>query len=397
MQSAFRANFFEADDSGSVNLFDFDADTNEVFVEFQSGETNTNTYSWQNSLTAEFNTGSVAHQLLFGIDWETENLTDEAIAFNELTVDAFNPDFNQPVDPEELFSFEAERNTSEVGVYLQDQITLLPNVKLLIGGRYDFSTYKEDVVEIFDGERTEFPADFNDQAFSPRIGLVYQPIEPISLYASYNRSFSPNNTLTRDGEIIEPERGTQYEAGVRAEWGDLSANLAFYEITKTNVLRIDPIDPDFQSAIGEVRSRGVEFDISGELRPGWNIIATAFLNDSTVTVGDEDSPEGSTLTNSPGQGASLWSTYEIQTGDLQGLGFGAGLFYVGDRESQIPNEFVLPSYLRADASLFYRQDSWSAQLNFKNLFDTRYFEGDTAGLTAAGTPFTVQGEISVRF
>ncbi|MEO0768013.1 MAG: TonB-dependent receptor, partial [Cyanobacteria bacterium J06649_4] len=263
--------------------------------------------------------------------------------------------------------------------------------------RYDFLTYEEDGFEVFDGERTAFPADFNDQAFSPRIGLVYQPIEPVSLYASYNRSFSPNNTLTRDGDIIEPERGTQYEAGVRTELGDLSANLSVYEITKTNVLRIDPIDPDFQAAIGEVRSRGIEFDIGGEILPGWNIIATTFLNDSTVTSGDEDSPEGSTLTNAPGQGASLWSSYEVQQGDLQGLGFGAGLFYVGDRETQLPNEFVLPSYVRADASVFYRQDDWSAQLNFKNLFDTRYFEGDTAGLTAVGTPFTVQAQVSVQF
>ena len=285
-----------------------------------------------------------------------------------------------------------------MGFYLQDQITLLPNLKLLVGGRYDFANNENDFFEDFGGEIFSESVEADNEAFSPRVGLVYQPIEPISLYASFSRSFIPNTDTTSDGEVIEPERGTQYEAGVKGEFGGVSATLAAYDITKTNITRTDPDDPDFSIPIGEVKSRGIELDVVGEPISGWNIIASLFFNDAFISEGDEDNPEDDTLINAPGSGASLWTTYEIQTGNLQGLGFGAGLFYVGDVEAEIPNDFVIPSYVRADASLFYDRDNWRVQLNFKNLFDKEYFESSqNTSLIYPGVPFTVLGTVSVEF
>jgi iron complex outermembrane recepter protein len=396
VRSGLRANFFNAGDR-SINLFDFDPETNEVFFNYKEAEEEVNTYSWQNSLTGKFKTGSVKHQLLFGVDWITENSADNSTDFNELALDVFNPDFDQPFEEEETYFFDREVNTDRVGIYLQDQVTLLSNLKLLVGGRYDIIRQDEEGFEIFDGERTDLPSELEEEAFSPRIGLVYQPIEPVSLYANFNRSFSPNSSTTSEGELLEPERGTQYEIGVKTEFGKMAVNLALYEITKTNVARIDPDDSDFSIAIGEVRSRGIELDLGGEILPGWNITASTFFADPEVTVGDEDSPEGNGLENAPTQGASLWTSYEIQKGGLQGAGFGFGLFYVSDVEAELPNDFVIPSYVRADASLFYRRENWDAQLNFKNLFDKEYFEGTTAGLTSRGAPFTVLGSVSVEF
>jgi iron complex outermembrane recepter protein len=230
------------------------------------------------------------------------------------------------------------------------------------------------------------------------VGLVYQPIEPISLYGSFSRSFVPNTETTSDGEIIEPERGTQYEVGVKGEFGDFSTTLAAYEITKTNVTRTDPLDPDFSIPVGEVKSRGIELDLAGEPVSGWNIIASLFFNDAFISVGDEFSPENDTLINAPGSGASLWTSYEIQTGEYKGFGFGAGLFYVADVEAEIPNDFVIPSYVRADASLFYKRDKWKLGLNFKNLFGKEYFESSqNTGAIYPGAPFTVLGSVSVEF
>lgn len=135
--------------------------------------------------------------------------------------------------------------------------------------------------------------------------------------------------------------------------------------------------------------------MNGEILPGWNIYASAFLSDPIISKSN-DLPVGDTLRNSPRQGVSLWTTYEIQRGDYKGLGFGFGLFYVDERETQVPNNFVLPSYVRADASLFYRHENWDVQLNFKNLFETRYYE--LGSYTAfAGEPFSVRGTFSIRF
>ena len=396
LRSALRANYFNANDR-SINIFDFDSEINEAVLNFGEGSDETDTYSWQNSLTGKFKTGSVKHQLLFGVDWITQNSADDNTEFNDVIVDVFNPDFDQPFQEEVIFSFEREVNTDRVGIFLQDQVTLLPNLKLLVGGRYDIIREDEEGFELFDGERTGFPNELEEEAFSPRVGVVYQPIQPVSLYANFNRSFVPNSSTTREGELLDPERGTQYEVGVKTEFGQIAANLALYQITKTNVARTDPDDPDFSIAIGEVRSRGIELDVGGEILPGWNITASTFFSDPEVTEGDEDNPEGDTLINAPRQGASIWTTYELQQGSLQGAGLGFGLFYVGDVEAELPNDFELPSYVRADASLFYRQENWNAQLNFKNLFNEQYFEGTQADLTTRGQPFTVLGTVSVQF
>ena len=397
LRSALRANYLNSEDR-SVRAFGFDPETNELLGNFREAPLDTDTYSWQNSLTSKFQTGSVEHQLLFGVDWITEDSNTGRNDFDNLTFDVFNPDFSQPFDEEVTFVFDREESSDAVGIYLQDQVTLLPNLKLLAGGRYDI--IRQDREQFFiseEGERTDSASEIEEEAFSPRVGLVYQPIEPVSLYANFNQSFVPNSATTIDGEVIDPERGTQYEIGVKTEFGQMAANLALYQITKTNVAREDPADPDFSIPIGEVRSRGIELDVGGEITPGWNLTASVFFADPEITEGDEDNPEGDTLENAPREGASIWTTYELQQGSLQGAGLGFGLFYVGDIETGIPNDFVLPSYVRADASLFYRQENWDAQLNFKNLFDTEYFEGTAGDVTLRAAPFTVIGRVGVQF
>ncbi|HEY9805712.1 MAG TPA: hypothetical protein V6D04_04040, partial [Candidatus Obscuribacterales bacterium] len=70
--------------------------------------------------------------------------------------------------------------------------------------------------------------------------------------------------------------------------------------------------------------------------------------------------------------------------------------FVGEREAELPNDLELPSFVRTDATIFYRRDNWKAALNFKNLFDTRYYESQ-GFLVYPGAPFTVLGSLSVQF
>ena len=136
-------------------------------------------------------------------------------------------------------------------------------------------------------------------------------------------------------------------------------------------------------------------DIAGEISPGWNVIASYAHNDAYVTE-DADLPIGDRLVNAPRDSASLWTTYQIQRGNLKGLGFGAGLFFIGDREATLPNSITIPSYVRTDATIFYRQPNYEIGLNFKNLFDINYY--DSRGyLLSPGAPFTVLGTVSVKF
>jgi iron complex outermembrane recepter protein len=362
-----------------------------------------NTYTLQTDVIGRFKTGPIQHQLLFGVNLQRQTFDDYQLYAVAPSLNLFDPVYGAATPT--IFDNGPVRNKSlrnTVGVYLQDQITLLPNLKLLVGGRYDSVTQNNtDTFFDLDGVTPLGPPEKstrNDQAFSPRVGLVYQPIEPVSLYASFSQSFSPSFDRDRNNDFLSPSRGTQYEVGIRAEFLNkkVSANLAAYEITKTNVAVTDPIDPAFSIATGAVKSRGIEFDISGEPLPGWNIIASAYLNDAFVSKDTDPTKVGERFINAPSQGASLWSTYEIQKGPIKGLGFGAGIFFVGDREVELPNTFELPSYIRVDATIFYRRKNWRVGLNFKNLLDKTYYEYQGVGIQV-GEPFTVLGTLSIEF
>ena len=111
-----------------------------------------------------------------------------------------------------------QRQSQTYGVYLQDQIAFSGNLKLLIGGRYDWISNYSNTANF--GIFTPGETIQNDGAFSPRIGLVYQPSDTVSLYASYSRSFVPVSGRDADGEPFIPTRGTQYEVGVRTDFLD---------------------------------------------------------------------------------------------------------------------------------------------------------------------------------
>jgi len=88
----------------------------------------------------------------------------------------------------------------------------------------------------------------------------------------------------------------------------------------------------------------------------------------------------------------------LQKGSLQGLGFGAGVFYVGERAGDLDNSFFVDGYTRVDAALYYERDKYRAALNFQNLFDAEYIEGTQSRISVdPGEPFTVQGTVSVTF
>jgi iron complex outermembrane recepter protein len=390
----------------NTNATELDEDTGTLFRDYFDSTNEYKIYSMQTDLTSKFKTGSVNHQLLFGFDLQRN--TSEGFfrtpsdAFDTSIVDRqtpsiniFNPIYN--VLPPDISTFVLLRDdkttTDSLGLFLQDQIALTDNLKLLVGGRFDTVTQERDD-KLNNSETSQ-----SNEAFSPRVGIVYQPIEPISLYASYSRSFAPNSGVRVDGSLLEPTRGTQYEAGIRFEFSpQLAANLAFYEITKSNIATTDPINQAFSIAVGEQRSRGIEFDVSGQISPGWNVIASYSYTNAEISE-STDYPVGNKVPNVPHNKASLWTTYEFQNGGFKGFGLGMGLFYVDARQGDLENSFELPSYIRTDAAIYYRQNNWRATINFQNLFDVRYFETSEIGRTTVipGAPLTIIGSFAIEF
>ncbi|MEM6433017.1 MAG: TonB-dependent siderophore receptor [Cyanobacteria bacterium P01_D01_bin.115] len=407
---------FRYTDSNSVNrrtqleeiLGGLNEETGDITRLYYFSESDLDSYEFQTEVIGEFATGSINHTLLAGVDVFFDD-SDFFIA-NDLAppVNLFDPQIGVVPRPDLPLTFTSTDTTASrnrVGLLLQDQIELLPEVTLLIGGRVDFFTQSSTAAAVSIPGILETPARDNEQsqtAFTPRVGIVYQPIPELAIYASYSRSFEPNSltATTIDGEFLDPEEGEQFEVGLKTELfdGRLAATLSFFDISQTNLATDDPDNANFVVPIGEQTSRGMELNVTGEILSGWNILAGLSLLDAEIEE-SANFAAGATPPNVPETSASLWTTYEIQSGDLAGLGFGLGLYYVGERQGDNANTFTMDEYLRTDAAIYYRQEDFRLGLNFRNLFDIDYFESTEAGRggTTPGEPFTVVGSVSVTF
>jgi iron complex outermembrane receptor protein len=212
-----------------------------------------------------------------------------------------------------------------------------------------------------------------------------------------------NSARSRTGEAFEPETGTQYEAGLKTEWlkGRLSATLAFYHLTKENILTPDPVDPNnFSVQTGEARSQGIEFDLAGQISPGWSLIASYAYTDTEITQ-DTSGREGFRLHDVPEHSGSFWTRYKFLQGSWLGLSLGAGVFAASERTDS-DNSFEVPGYARVDLSTAYTWKlgpTWlTAQFNIENLLDKAYFKNVVSSSEIhPGAPRTFIGSLRIEF
>jgi len=387
--------------------------------------TTVQSHYWQNELHGVFSTGSIKHKTILGIELGREASTARTYgdfggdtstpgAFSYINI--FNPNDRLFLDPA-LTNFSNTSQTNNIlGAYFGDQVDLLDNLHVHFGGRFD----------LFDQKNTVRPDDFSsvesqnkrtDTAFSPSIGVTYQPVKPVALFANYTESFAPQSAGSRsvDGSLFSPERGKSYEGGVKlqAYEGKLRSTIAVFDITKKNVLTNDPLNGFlFSVATGKQRSQGIELDMQGRILPGWDIIANYAYIDARVK-NDLLFAEGSRVSNSALHQGSLWTTYFFQEGVVKGFGAGIGMFAQGKRngvfQCQDPANcqapFELAGYVRMDAALYYRKQeifnrtNLLAALNFTNLLDQRYFSGtqNFREIVYTGAPFTVIGSLKFEF
>jgi iron complex outermembrane recepter protein len=343
-------------------------------------------------VVGNFNTGSIEHELVAGIELFRSELFGSFDEGERSPIDIFTPNYDNIVYPPPTDIFRDETVTKNLGIYLQDKVEFSDNLILLAGGRFDIvNTRFEDLI----AQTVDFQ---QNEEFSPRVGLVYKLIPEVSLYASYSRSFVQNFGVSEEGDIFDPQRGTQYEIGAKADLNDkISLSIAYFDLTITNVLTEDDNNPSFSVQTGEQNSKGIELFASGEILPGWDVIGGYVYNNATVTE-DNVIPVGNRINNTPEHAISLLTNYEIQQGDWKGLGFSLGIYFVGDRQGDLDNTFEIPGYTRTDASIFYNRDKFTTALNFRNLFDIDYFQSAQTDLRVSpGDPFTVIGSVSFEF
>lgn len=285
------------------------------------------------------------------------------------------------------------------GVYFQDQIAFNKNWKALVGIRYDvFKQTLEDSMPNSAAPRLSR----TDKQWSPRVGLVYQPNEWLSFYTSYTRSFQPsgeNLSLAVNSTELEPELTRNYEAGVKASFQPwrLNATVSLFRLDRNNIKTTDPNNIGQLILVGEQRTDGIEFTISGsplrnlDFLAGYSLLDAAIRRSNTVTNGV--SLEGKSPQLTPRNSGNLWLTYRLPRGFR--LGFGG---YARGASFTTPTNLVtLPGYARLDASLSWRSEKhYEIAFNLKNLTNRKYYEtahSDTQILPGA----PINGSVSLRY
>jgi iron complex outermembrane recepter protein len=409
LRHGFRATLFNIDERDVIPIV-LDTDERTMFRELFTAKTSRYDYYALTDLNLDFKTGPFGHKFLVGSDQRFNSFRARTASAEIDPIDVFDPVYGNIIDP---ITPDTPRNLTSsqgtfFGVYLQDLIHITDQIKFLAGVRYD-NAYQKSTFRVSDSpDSTRSKLDEN--VFTPRAGLVYQPFPWLSLYGSYSKSFVPQEGTTRTGSALKPETGEQWESGLKFEFfdGRLTSTLAAYHLTKQNVTATDP-DPDFSEfsvQIGEQRSRGFEFDLAGEVFPGFRLITSYAFTDAKILKSaplfDID-VEGNRRANVPKHSGTLWGIYGFQEGSaLHGLSLGLGIIGVGKRPSDDFATEDLPGYVRTDAALQYRfSRNFDVALNFKNLFNKKYFETSTFGVwengISPGAPFTMFGTIRFRY
>ncbi|QGZ38048.1 TonB-dependent siderophore receptor [Pseudoduganella flava] len=345
-------------------------------------------------LLGTVDTLGMRHALLVGVDAyrfdDTRlQLRRNPSAANPYAIDLYAPVYGGQAAPLAV-SVDTVEHQRAHAFYAQDQLTITPRWKALVGVRHD--RYEQTVIN----HRTTTVNAQELAATSPRAGLVWQPTDVLSLYGSAARGFRPNSGIGIDNTAFPAEKSLSYELGAKVETSALAGTLAVYRIEKKNVLTTNPVNTDYALPAGEVASKGIELDVSGELRRGVRLSGAYAYTDARVTRGDNAIRTGSRFPNVPRHSANLL----LVAGNAH-ASIGGGLAYVGERYGDVAasSDFRLPGYTTARLlASWMPAPHWRVGVNVDNLFDRRYYASSYSRLwVAPGSTRTISASAAYRF
>ena len=291
----------------------------------------------QLDLTGNFTTGNLKHTFLLGTDFDRYDT--KTTAYNNIakydSINVFNLDlYKQRSDiPTMTLNTVTQAPINRVGVYVQDLLEITPKIKALVGVRY---SYQQTGSSVFtNATQKTVETNYYDGAFTPRLGLVYQPSRKTSFFTSYANSFTLNTGTDISGNALPPSFINQFELGVKNEILKelLSFNVTAYQIVNSNLAQTSLANGNTNTTIkelaGEVTSKGLEIDVMSRPFKGLSLIAGYSYNETRYTKSNIYI-EGSLLKYNPNHTANA-SMYYTFSGKLRGFNVGLTALYFGDR------------------------------------------------------------------
>jgi catecholate siderophore receptor len=364
-----------------------------------------NNFFNQTDFSYNLNTGPINHTIAVGVEvgrQVTDNIRRNGI-FSSSGTNLLSVPLSSPItsDPITFATRAADADNHSVtritSVYVQDQMVLLPQLHAIVGVRYD--QFQVDFLK----RNTNSELKTDDGLLSPRLGLIYKPIEAISIYTSYSKAFAPRAAeqltgLTVTTAALAPEKFTNLEAGIK--WDILPAlafTTAVYQIDRTNVISVDPNNSALTFLTKGQVVQGVEAGLSGQITSAWRVMGGyayqvgELLSTSNITT----AKNGATLAELPRHTFSMWNRYDF----TPVWGMGIGVIHRSDMFAALDNTVRAQGFTRVDAAIFARIDRrLRFQVNIENLFDTKYIAAvhNNNNMTP-GSPIAVRASVVYNF
>ena len=354
-----------------------------------------NAITLDNQLDGSVDTWAVNHRLLIGIDYQDRSNDTTGYYGAFPAIDAFNPVYGAKPDYITMYSREKHK-LRQTGYYLQDQMSW-ERWRFTLGGRYD----QVSVSNIDKLNQTRSDLDKNN--FSTRAALLYLFDNGFAPYISYSTAFTPTSFADENGNVLDPMKGKQWEAGLKYEPEGMNSQFSasVFRINQTNIAtKEEPTDP--YRSIGEIESKGVELEAISQLTDSFRLQAAYTWTDIRYK---KSSPEeqGKRAVYAPRNQASAWLSYDVKSGPLDGLTLGSGVRYVNGITSDRLNTHTLPSYTLVDMAIGYDLSKvgikdLSAQLNVNNLTDKSYIAAcNSLSYCYFGAERSIVGSVSWKF
>ncbi|MDE5878092.1 MAG: TonB-dependent receptor [Muribaculaceae bacterium] len=367
-------------------------------------------YSNQLELTGDFYTGSVKHTYFGG--YAVNYLHRPSFGggkFSGPGVDSRIPVYH-PYSCGAMFATLSRVSISDrlsQSVYLSDVVDVCKEFKFMLSGRYDYYKYRSAVVQLKDGDRNYTHPTGSDyssivnHALSYRAGVVYLPVQELSVYASVGSFFKPNNTVYNDntvyidadgkryypndgGEVFSPEKGYQVEGGIKYDWNGFTANASYFYIHKNNVvtslgtLEEDNVVKTVRGQVGRMHSQGVDVDLSYSWRDFLFSAGYAYTNARVGKIAPNDyvqvnTDRGNHYTYIPENQFFFTGDYEVSQGPVKGLGAALSLTYQDAVYTNLANGIKLDSFFLTDIALRYKMHCGvEYKVAVNNLFNRHY-------------------------
>jgi len=352
----------------------------------------------QTDLTFSFDTGGIRHGFLAGMEFgeqTTDNFRQTGY-FNDVdtSIQAAldNPTIAVPLTFRQSATDADNHGRATIAaVYVQDQIRLSPQWEAVLGLRFD--KFDMDITNNRTGENFKS----SDDLLSPRAGLIYKPIDPMSIYASYSMTYVPRagaqlTSLNLTNQALDPEEFENIEVGAKWDvWPGLALTAALFQLDRTNVVIQDPNDPSVSIRVDGQRTEGFEFGASGQVSEAWSIQGGYAYQDGELTA----ALGGTRLAQLPKHVVSLWNRYDL----TPAWGFGLGIVHQTEMYAAADNAVTLPEFTRVDAGVFYTpNDRLRVQLNIENLLDEQYYpNAHNNNNISPGSPMAIRAAVTMNF